>query len=199
MLIYLDANIVQYCADYDDFIFGNAPLPPGIQARVRKELVALRELIEIELELEYWDFQNRWDIAAPSHLIKELFAGEPTKNQKSVYSLLMEAWNDLEQSERRESNEDETLSIEKLLRPLKLKHAADRRHLAEAIALRATWFLTNDRDIIEKTRPKPAQVGNKVIGIMPSTGIVHGVRVARPSECVVRMSLHPVWGLIQQE
>ena len=154
MLIYLDANIVQYCADYDDFIFGNDPIPPGIKARVIKELVALRELIEIELELECRDFENRWDIAAPGHLIKELLAGKPTVNQKSVYSLLIEAWNDHEQNQHMESDEDEISSIEKSLRPLKLKHAADIRHLAEAIALRATWFLTNDRDIIEKTRPQ---------------------------------------------
>ena len=199
MLIYLDANIVQYCADYDGFIFGSDPLPPGIKVRVRKELVALRELIEIELELECRDFENRWDIAAPSHLMKELFAGKPTVNQKSVYSLLIEAWNDLEQNQRMESDEDEILSIERSLRPLKLKHAADRWHLAEAIALRATWFLTNDRDIIKKTRPKPAEVGNKVIGIVQSIGIVQGVRVALTSECVERISFHPVWGLIQQE
>jgi hypothetical protein len=198
MLVYLDANLVQYCADFDDFIFGNALLPPRVKPNVRKELVALRKLIEIELELECRDFENRWDIAAPSHLIRELFSGRPTASQQSVYALLIEAWNDLEHNERRESDEDEISSIEESLRPLKLKHAADRWHLAEAIALRATWFLTNDNDIIEKTRGKPVRVGNRVIRMVQSIGVVQGVRVARPSDFVEGMSFDPVWGLIQR-
>jgi len=198
VLIYLDANIVQYCADYDDFIFGKGPLPPRTKARVRKELIALRKLIEIELELEHRDSENRWDIAAPKHLMKELLAGKPTEKQRSIYSLLIEAWNDVGQDEYGQPDEDEISLIEKSLRPLRLKHVADRWHLAEAIALGATWFLTNDSDIIEKTR-QPLQVGNKVIGIVQNMGIVQGVRVARPSECAQRVSFHPVWGLIQKE
>jgi len=56
MLIYLDANIVQYCADYEDFIFGDGALPSGTKARLRRELSALRTLGEIELQLEHLDF-----------------------------------------------------------------------------------------------------------------------------------------------
>jgi hypothetical protein len=84
MLIYLDANIVQYFADYNKFIFGNDPLASRIKAKVVKELIALRELIELALEIESRDFDNRFDIAAPKHLLKELFAGKPTDNQIST-------------------------------------------------------------------------------------------------------------------
>jgi hypothetical protein len=28
MLIYLDANLAQYCADYQDFILGDSAAPP---------------------------------------------------------------------------------------------------------------------------------------------------------------------------
>jgi hypothetical protein len=63
-----------------------------------------------------------------------------------------------------------------------LKQAADRRHLAEAVVLKASWFLTNDNDIITKTR-----LWNK-------DGIVEGVRVVRPSECFLMMSHNPTMG-----
>jgi hypothetical protein len=112
---------------------------------------------------------------------------------------LIKSWKDLKQNEQSESDEQKILSIEKSLRPLNLKHAADRWHLAEAIALKATWFLTNDRDIIEKTRPRPARVGNKMNNVMQNIGIIQGIRIARPSECLERISFHPVWGLIQQD
>jgi hypothetical protein len=199
MLIYLDANIVQYCADYDAFVFGDGVLPSAVRTSLRKELEALRKLVDIELELEQRDIENSWDFAAPNHLMKELFAGKPTENQRNVYSLLLRAWSEFGRDKHDEPDEDKIALIEKSLRSLRLKHAADRWHLAEAIALGATWFLTNDRDIIEKTRPKPAKVGNKTFSIRQNVGILQGVRVARPSECAGSMSFHPVWGLTQQE
>ena len=199
MLIYLDANIVQYCADYEDFIFGGGTLPSGIKARPRKELSALLKLVEIELQLEQLDFENRWDFAAPTHLMQEFLRGKPTENQRNVYSFFIQAWNDFGREQYRESDAEKISLIEQSLRFLKLKDSADRRHLAEAIAIGAAWFLTNDNDIIAKTRPKPAQAQNKVIGIRQSVGFVQGVRVARPTECAERISFHPVWGLIQKE
>jgi hypothetical protein len=88
MLFYLDANIVQDCADYDDFIFGSGALPSGINAKLKEELCALRKLVEIELQLEDVGFENRWDFAALRNLMKELLAGQPTENQQKVYSIL---------------------------------------------------------------------------------------------------------------
>jgi hypothetical protein len=56
MLIYLDANIVQYCADYEDFIFGDGALPSGTKAKLRRELYALRTLVEMDLTALRADF-----------------------------------------------------------------------------------------------------------------------------------------------
>ena len=195
MLIYLDANIVQYCADYGDFIFGHDPLPSGVSAQMRRELVALQRLVEIELELEQLDSENIWHIAAPAHLMKELLAGRPTGNQRDAYSALLQAWRDFGWHEHAETYEERILSIEVSLRALGLRDVADRWHLAEAIAWGASWFLTNDKDIIDKTCPKPVQVQGKVIGIAQSVGIVQGVYVARPSEFIKRVSFDPVFGL----
>jgi hypothetical protein len=199
MLIYLDANIVQYCADYENFIFGSGDPPSTFTAKLLSELVALRELIELELKIEQMDFENRWDVVAPSHLIRELFSGRPTDEQRRVYRILQEAWVDCGQEEHIAAKEDEIAAIEKSLRPLGLKDVADRWHLAQAIALGASWFLTNDGDILEKTRQKPSYVGKNLIGIAPTIGIVQGVRVGRPSECIKRLSFDPVFGFAQIE
>ena len=48
MLIYLDANVVQYCATYDDFIFGDTDVCPVTETKLQKELTALRRLVELE-------------------------------------------------------------------------------------------------------------------------------------------------------
>jgi hypothetical protein len=195
MLIYLDANIVQYCADYEGFIFGDEALPLTIAAKLRRELIALRQLVELELEIEQRDFENRWDFAAPAHLMKELFSGKPSESQRYTYLLLRETWDELGRQKYTETDEERISLVERSLRPLKLRHAADRWHLAEAIALGASWFLTNDNDIINKTLPQPAQYRGKIVGIKRRVGIVQGIRVARPSECIKRLSLDPVFGL----
>jgi hypothetical protein len=57
--------------------------------------------------------------------------------------------------------------------------SADRRHLAEAIALGAIWFLTNDKRLIKRTRSKKSQ--NEI-------SIIQGVFIAKPSECFEELS-----------
>ena len=165
MLIYLDTNIVQYCADEYDFVFGNTEKARTNDLWLRKELTAIRRLVDLE-QLGNWDF------AAPLHLLAELRAGKPTVTQRETYRMLEDAWD-----ERRwtgdESPTPEVISqIEKALMPLKLKHVPDHRHLAEALALGASWFLTNDREVIRKTRGK-----------------VRGLRVCRPAESLEEMSI----------
>jgi hypothetical protein len=172
MLIYLDANIVQYCADYEDFIFGDEGILPTNDTKLLKELEALRTLIKLE------QFGEGWEVAAPAHLIKELLKGEPTLNQRRVYDILLQAWRDSARQEYMEANEEKIASVECSLRPLKFKDIADRWHLAEAITLEASWFLTNGRNIISRTRRKAEFIGN-----------VQGVHVARPSECIENISM----------
>jgi len=69
-------------------------------------------------------------------------------------------------------------SIEQSLSVLKLRHAPDRSHLAEALALNASWFLTNnnDKELINKAN------GAKVKGVQ------RGMQVCRPSECLPGIS-----------
>ena len=171
MLIYLDTMIVQYCADYEDFIFGNTERNPANEPKLAMELASLRQLVELE-QLGDWTF------AAPPHLMKELLAGMPTSTQHGVYAILLKAWQESGWEEFFERNEEKVLSIDQSLKPLKLKGAADRRHLAEAIAWNASWFLTNDGNIIRRTRKRGQTIGQ-----------VHDARVARPSECIKEISV----------
>lgn len=171
MLIYLDANIVQYYVDYEDVIFGDSAASPVRDTKLLKELEALCKLAGLE------QLGEGWDVAAPTYLIKELLAGKPTANQRNVYGILLQAWQDSEWQEFIEVNEEKTSSIERSLRPLNLEDMADRRHLAEAIVFGAAWFLTNDWNIITRTRRTPEFIGK-----------VQGVRVARPSECIEDVS-----------
>ena len=97
----------------------------------------------------------------------ELHAGKPTRDQRKVYKVLQEAWNDSVYSEDSRPTEEKMRGIEQSLSMLKLKHAPDQRHLAEAIALNASWFLTNDKDVVKKGK-----------------GGVGGIRVSPPSECL---------------
>ncbi len=170
MIIYLDANIVQYFADHEDFILGDISNLPTINRGLLKELVALRTLIEIE------QFGEGWIVAAPTHLMRELFAGEPTQNQRKIYGILLQAWQDFLQEEFTKLGEEKISSIEFSLRSLNLEHSADRRHLAESIAVEASWFLTNDKNVIKRTRE--GQNGGKVQGVL----------VVRPSEFIEGIS-----------
>jgi len=165
MLIYLDANIVQYCADDSDFVFGAADRPLTNDVKLRKELKAIRRLVDLE-QLGNWEF------AAPAHRLAELRAGRPTALQLETYKVLEDAW-DAGKWRDDESSAEETISeIEKSLTALKLRHAADRRHLAEALALGASWFLTNDDEVIRKPR-----------------GRVKTMRVCRPTVSVEEISI----------
>jgi len=167
MLIYLDANLVQYCADYEEFIFGDSSTSPVNDAKLLRELTALRRLVEIE------QLGTDWTFAAPLHLMNELLGGIPRPDQRRVYTVLLESWQDSDWQVSIAASEDRFLSIVDSLYALNLKDSADKRHLAEAIVLGASWLLTNDKNIINRTRQKPEIIGN-----------VQGVRIARPSECL---------------
>ena len=138
MLIYLDANLVQYCADHGEFIFGELDTCDQINSNFEKELAALRRLVELE-QLGDWTF------AAPRHLLEELRAGKPTEEQKENYKMLEEAWSDSVWLDDSRPTEDMISSIEQSLGVLKFKHASDQRHLAEAIALNASWMKLRGR------------------------------------------------------
>jgi hypothetical protein len=184
MLIYLDANIVQYCADYGDFVFGRdgAMQPPN--HNLKKELRALGEVIELAVRAEVQDLDHRWDVAAPRHLLEELSRGNPSQEQLDTYRFLREAWHDLGIEEHGTPDVDVVNTVETRLRRLNLRDPGDRRHLAEAIAIRASWFVTLDKDIIQKTRGDPR---------MPT--MIEGVMVGHPSELRARMTFDPVFGL----
>lgn len=171
MVIYLDANLVQYCADYRDFILGDIAVP-CVNAPLLRELKALRRIFELE------QLGEGWHVAAPRHLIQELLYKPPASDQKEVYSILLRAWQEAGQQEADEASEEEIGEIEHSLYSLRLKDK-DRRHLAGAIALRAVWFLTNDKKLINHTRPKK---NKKVICT------VQTIHVARPSECIPEIS-----------
>ena len=85
MLIYLDTMIVQYCTDYQDFIFGDSNQCPTSEPKLGKELSALRRLVELE-QLGDWIF------ATSPQLISELHAGRPTIDQVEVYKLLRQSY-----------------------------------------------------------------------------------------------------------
>ncbi len=170
MLIYLDANLVQYCADYSDFILGDTVVP-SVNEPLLRELKALRRIFELE------QLGEGWHVAAPTHLMQELLC-KPKPEQREVYSTLLRAWQEAGLQEANEASEENIGTIERSLYALRLKDK-DRRHLAEAIALRAVWFLTNDKKLINHTRPRR---NKKVICT------VQGVYVARPSECIPEIS-----------
>lgn len=168
MLIYLDANIIQYCADHWDFVSGESATCKNVDLKLQKELEALRRLVELE-QLGDWTF------AATAHLLAELRAGKPTKEQFDTYKLLQEAWGDSIWFEDTRPTEDTIRKIEQSLATLKLKQASDRRHLAEAIALHASWFLTNDKDVVNKAKKAKGRFGS--------------IQVCRPSECLQEISI----------
>jgi len=171
MLIYLDTNLAIYCAEYEDFIFGGNKVPPVHEPKVMRELEALRHIVELE------QLGEGGHVAAPKHLMQELLC-KPSPKQREVYSILLQAWQESGQQEADEADEEEIMTIDRSLHPLQLKNK-DRRHLAEAIALGAVWFLTNDKRLINHTRP--AKEPNLICN-------VHGVSVARPSECIPEIS-----------
>jgi len=159
MLLYLDANIVQYCADYEAFLFGGGSSPQGLEPNLLRELRALRELIELE-QLGNWQF------AASENLLRELHRGHPTHEQHNVYQLLEDAAH---------SPSPDAVTVGERVQQLtdvNFRDNADRRHVATALAMGASWFITNDRNVIDAT-----------------SGRVASLRCAGPSECIEEISV----------
>lgn len=195
MLIYLDAMLVQYVADYLDFIFQDIIFEhevtcPTNEPKLAAELQALRRLAFLE-QFGHWDF------AAPRHLITELLSGRPINSQREAYKVLSQAWEDSTWAESIEASKDKISSIEDLIFLLKLKDKADRHHLAEAMALEASWFLTNDTDIIKKVRQKQRELDKLTDEIVLNDPVLTAnqmlknlltiTTVARPTECVPKI------------
>jgi hypothetical protein len=178
MLIYLDANIVQYCADPKIRLWADPKL--------LIELDALDEIIELAAYAETQDLDHRWDVTAPGHLLDELKRGKPTKDQLKWYRHLCEAWQVLGVEKHGTPDAETVDRVQKRLARLKLKHPHDTLHLAEAVAIGAVWFLSYDNEILKKTRGK-----NKP----NEPGETEGVTVGCPSELRARMSFDPVFGL----
>jgi hypothetical protein len=184
MLIYLDANIVQYCADYGDFVYGFDCATPPPNRRLDIELHALREIIEMAVHAEVQDLDHRWDVAAPEHLLDELERGRPSEYQLDTYRSLRNAWHDLGVEKHGSPNAGLVDRVQRRLARLKLKHPPDTLHLAEAVAMGAAWFLTCDKEVLRKTRNKANE-----------PGVIEGVTVGSPSELRARMTFDPVFGL----
>jgi len=178
MLIYLDANIVQYCVDLE--------LMQGADPKLDIELQALDEIIELAVYAEVQDLDHRWDVGAPEHLLDELKRGCPTKWQLRRYRDLRESWEELGVEKHGTPAADAVERAQTRLARLKLKDPPDTLHLAEAVAMGASWFLTYDKEVLKKTRNK-----NKP----NEPGVIEGVTVGRPSELRARMTFDPVFGL----
>jgi len=194
MLIYLDTMIVQYIADYYDYIYQDIAskdeIPnPVSEIKLATELTALRRLVFIE---QFFD----WVVAAPTHLMDELLAGRPNQSQLETYKTLSQAWEDSLNwwTKGIKPSEEKVSSIEHWLTSLNLRDKTDRHHLAEAIALQAAWFLTNDNNIIKRVNQKRNELRNVTDDIslldpdLNSNQVLKGLlritKVARPSEFV---------------
>jgi predicted nucleic acid-binding protein len=171
MLIYLDTNLILYFADYSDFIFGDCNNVSKIESNLLKELMSLRKIVEIE------QFGEGWNAAVSSHLLGELSKNLKPRQEETI-EILVDSWKEIGWLAANNANEEDVSSIDRSLISLNLR-PADRQHLAEAVALGATWFLTNDKRLIKRTRPK--KFPNKVRN-------VSGVFVAKPSECIEEIS-----------
>ena len=167
MLVYLDTMILQYCIDYAEFVFGEISGKthecPTSDLNLKQELWALRQLI-------YYDQMANLVYACSPELLRELKAAKPNESQRKLCSFLEEAWKESGWSEAYPLESSEILRIENSLKHLNLRDPPDRRHLAEAIVLKASWFLTNDKDIIRKCKQRDLPL-----------------HVARPSESLDEM------------
>ena len=162
--------------------------PRGCRATVESQSQArtapLGEVIELAVRAEVQDLDHRWDVAAPRHLLEELSRGNPSQEQLDTYRSLREAWLELGIEEHGVSDIEMVNAVETRLRRLSFRDPPDRRHLAEAIAIGASWFITLDKDIIKKTRDEPTK---------PTK--IEGVIVGLPSELRTRMTFDLVLGL----
>lgn len=182
MLVHLDTNLVQYCADYGDFLFGAEVYPPReISEWLQRELVAFRELIEVALEIESRDTENRGRLAGPRHLGRELWDGQPTREQREVYRMLGAAW--IEDERAAAPAEERVQAIDLSLSGFDFSRK-DRRLLAEVIALEASWFLTCDK----RLRRNAQEAGRH-------DTLLRGLRVAFPTECAKEINFASVFGM----
>jgi hypothetical protein len=194
MLIYLDTMIVQHISDYFDYVYQDIAseyaIPnPVSELKLAAELTALRRLVFVE---QFFD----WVVAAPSHLMDELLSGKPTHPQLETYKTLSQAWKDSLNWENKdiEPNEEMIISIDNWLISLNLRDKPDRRNLAEAIALQASWFLTNDKNIIKRVNQKRDElrdITDDIALLDPDLNanqilkrLLSITRVARPSEFI---------------
>ncbi len=181
MFVYLDANLIQYCADHGEFLFGALAKPDNLSADLQRELVALRELIEVALGIESRDTGNRWCIAGPKHLVAEPLDGEPMEGQREVYEMLQAAW--VEDHRATAPARDRIRAIDVSLAGLGFARK-DRLLLAEAIALGASWFLTCDKRLWRNVNAR--REGDRQL---------RSLRVAFPSECAKIINFGSVFGL----
>jgi hypothetical protein len=194
MLIYLDTMIVQYISDYYDYIYqeisSEHEIPnPVSEPKLATELAALRRLVFIE---QFFD----WVVAAPTHLMDELLSGKPTPSQLETYKTLSQSWKDSLNwgDEGIEPDEEKILSIYHWLGSLNLRDKPDRRNLAEAITLQASWFLTNDKNIIKRVNQKRDElrdITDDIVLLNPALNasqilerLLTITKVARPSEFI---------------
>ena len=145
MLIYLDANIVQYCADYADLIFGGERGEAVPNVKLKAELLALREIVEVALRAEEQDLDHRWDVAAPRHLLDELLRGKPTSAQLETYSNLQAAWEDLGVESHGEVGAQLIGVVSNRLKTLNLHDAPDQRNLSITLRHAGQSFTVQDR------------------------------------------------------
>jgi len=161
--------IVQYTIDYEEYVFGEisgySGECPVSEPKLKRELDALRQII-------FLDQLGNLVYACTPHLWAELNAGQPTREQQESYPLLMKAWKESAWTKAFPLDESEVCRIKDSLKTLHLHHSTDQRHLAEAIVLNASWFLTNDKEVIKKSKGKNLPM-----------------RVARPSECLREISV----------
>ena len=170
MLIYLDANIVQYCSDFEDYIFGTSESCSVIEPKARQEIDALKKLVELE------QLTEGWVVASSPHLMNELRAGRPTPTQDKNSRLLHDAWKESDWMENGDSVPSEVDRVAQSLKTLNLS-SPDRRHLAEAVSVQASWFLTNDKNTLREANKKN------------SADLLRGLRVVRPSAFISEISV----------
>lgn len=161
--------IVQYIIDYHEYIFGEISGYSGecpiTEPELKSELKALRNLI-------FLDQLGDWVYACTPHLWDELNSGNPTTKQQHLYPMFKRAWEASGWIEAFHLDESEVNKVENSLKTLHLRHTADQRHLAEAIVLNASWFLTNDNEVVKKCRM-----------------IDLPLHVSKPSECLNGISV----------
>jgi hypothetical protein len=168
--------IAQYIADNIDYIMwlggylaleevDRTKMPKG-DSKYRIEIEALGKLAFLE------QLGNDWCYVATPHHLTELHAGQPTANQVAFYRILANTWNDSGWFEAYPLDMAEVECTYQALEALGLKDTADRLHLAQAIVLNASWFLTNDSDVLRKCQNADLPL-----------------HVCRPSECLERISV----------